>query len=56
MGQFIGVLVLLLSETPVLQFNVTRYTTALMQAMNNLKPNDPTVLGIKIIVFSILMK
>ncbi|CAF1229294.1 unnamed protein product [Rotaria sordida] len=44
MGQFIGVLVLLLSETPVLQFNVTRYTTALMQAMNNLKPNDPTVL------------
>ncbi|CAF1641949.1 unnamed protein product, partial [Rotaria sordida] len=44
MGQFIGVLVLLLSETPVLQFNVTRYTTALMQAMNNLKPNDPTIL------------
>ncbi|CAF1301834.1 unnamed protein product [Rotaria sordida] len=44
MGQFIGVLVLLLSETPVLQFNVTRYTMALMQAMNNLKPNDPTIL------------
>ncbi|CAF3820340.1 unnamed protein product [Rotaria sp. Silwood1] len=44
MGQFIGVLVLLLSEAPVLQFNVTRYTTALMQTMNNLKPNDPTVL------------
>ncbi|CAF4768009.1 unnamed protein product [Rotaria sp. Silwood1] len=35
---------LFLSETPVLQFNVTRYTTALMQAMNNLQPKDPKIL------------
>ncbi|CAF1474642.1 unnamed protein product, partial [Adineta steineri] len=34
MGQFMGVLMLLLSETPVLQLNVTRYTSALRQAMN----------------------
>jgi hypothetical protein len=45
MGQFMGVLALLLSETPVLKFNVTRYTTALTQAMNNLKPTNATVLG-----------
>jgi hypothetical protein len=44
-GQFMGVLALLLSETPVIQFNVTRYTTALTQAMNNLKPTNATVLG-----------
>ncbi|CAF1172104.1 unnamed protein product [Adineta steineri] len=45
MGQFMGVLILLLSETPVLQFNVTRYTLALRQAMNNLKINDSTILN-----------
>ncbi|CAF2689426.1 unnamed protein product, partial [Rotaria sp. Silwood2] len=44
MGQFWGILALLLSETPILQFNVTRYTTALMEAMNNLQPKDPRVL------------
>ncbi|CAF4516396.1 unnamed protein product, partial [Rotaria sp. Silwood2] len=43
-GQLWGVLTLLLSETPVLPLNVTRYTTALMQAMTTLKPKDPTVL------------
>ncbi|CAF1640902.1 unnamed protein product [Rotaria sordida] len=43
-GQLWGVLTLLLSETPVLQFNVTRYATALIQAMNTLKPTDPTLL------------
>ena len=42
-----GTLALLLSETPVLQFNVTRYTPALRQAMNNLQPNDTTVLSMK---------
>jgi hypothetical protein len=51
MGQFVGVLALLLSETPVLQFNVTRYTIALRQAMNNLTPNNSTVLGIKLFIF-----
>ena len=45
MGQFMGVLALLLSETPVLPFNVTRYTLALTQALGNLRPRDPTVLG-----------
>ncbi|CAF0755051.1 unnamed protein product [Adineta steineri] len=45
MGQFMGVLVLILSETPVLQLNVTRYTSALRQAMNNLKINDSTILN-----------
>ncbi|CAF5141280.1 unnamed protein product, partial [Rotaria sp. Silwood1] len=43
-GQLWGVLTLLLSETSVLPFNVTRYTTALMQAMNSLKPKDSAVL------------
>ncbi|CAF0745500.1 unnamed protein product [Adineta steineri] len=45
MGQFMGVLILLLSETPILQLNVTRYTFALRQTMNNLKINDPTILN-----------
>ncbi|CAF0721862.1 unnamed protein product [Adineta steineri] len=45
MGQFMGVLILILSETPVLQLNVTRYTSALRQAMNNLKINDSTILN-----------
>ncbi|CAF1392354.1 unnamed protein product [Rotaria sordida] len=53
-GQLWGVLTLLLSETLVLQFNVTRYATALIQAMNTLKPTDPTLLGIRIIVVTIL--
>jgi hypothetical protein len=51
MSQLTGVLALLLSETPILPFNVTRYTTALIQAMNNLKPNDSRILSMKIIVF-----
>ncbi|CAM4743118.1 unnamed protein product [Rotaria magnacalcarata] len=44
MGQLMGVVALFLSETPVLQFNVSRYTVALREAMNNLKPNNPAVL------------
>ena len=56
MGQFTGVLALLLSETPVLPLNVNRYTVALTQAMNNLKPNDPSVLGMKIIVSVIVIR
>jgi hypothetical protein len=51
MGQLTGVLALLLSETPILPLNVSRYTLALTQAMNNLQSNDSTVLGIKRIVF-----
>jgi hypothetical protein len=47
MAQFTGVLALLLSETPVLRFNVTRYAPALRQAMNNLQPSDPAVLSKK---------
>jgi hypothetical protein len=46
-----GVLALLLSETPVLPFNVTRYTTGLRQAMNNLTPNNSTVLSKNKIIF-----
>ncbi len=42
-----GILALLLSETPVLQLNVTRYTIALRQAMSNLQPNNIAVLSIK---------
>jgi hypothetical protein len=40
MGQFVGILGLLLSETPVLLFNVTRYTIVLKQTMNNIHQND----------------
>ena len=47
MGQFMGVLALLLSETPLLQLNVTRYISALKLAIGNLKPINSTVLGIK---------
>ena len=46
MAQFVGVLALLLSETPVLPLNVHRYTSALTLAMDNLRPNNSTVLGI----------
>jgi hypothetical protein len=53
MAQFWGVLALLLSETPVLQFNVTRYTIGLTQAMNSLKPNNATVLSMKNNCFNI---
>ncbi len=48
MGQFLGVLGLLLSENPVLPLNVTRYTTALTQGINNLQRNDPSVLSMEI--------
>lgn len=40
MAQFVGVLALLISETPVLRFNVTRYASALQQAMKNIPEND----------------
>jgi hypothetical protein len=46
MGQFLGVLGLILSETPVLPLNVTRYVPALKLAMNGLRPTNATVLGI----------
>jgi hypothetical protein len=40
MGQFVGVLGLLLSETPVLPLNATRYATALQEIMKNTQQND----------------
>lgn len=40
MAQFIGVLGLLLCETPVLPFNVTRYVTVLKQTKYNTQRND----------------
>ncbi|CAM2718148.1 unnamed protein product [Rotaria socialis] len=39
-GQFVGVLGLLLSETSILPFNVTRYTIVLKQAMMNIPQNN----------------
>jgi hypothetical protein len=51
MAQFTGVLALLLSETPVLPLNVSRYTLALTEAMNNLPPIDSSLLSMTIIVF-----
>jgi hypothetical protein len=47
MGQLTGVLALLLSETPVLPLNVSRYTSALQQAVNTLQPSDSAVLGMQ---------
>jgi len=40
MGQFVGVLALLISETPVLSFNVSRYVVVLQEIMNNIPQND----------------
>ena len=45
MGQLTGVLALLLSETPVLPLNVTRYKTALQQSMDGLTVDNAAVLG-----------
>jgi hypothetical protein len=55
MGQLTGVLALLLSETPVLPLNVSRYTSALMRAVNSLQSinSTATVLSIKIIIFAL---
>ena len=50
MAQLTGVLALLLSETPVLPLNVTRYTVALTQAMNNLKPSNSADLSMKLFI------
>ncbi|CAF4171678.1 unnamed protein product, partial [Adineta steineri] len=43
LGQFTGVLALILCETPVLPFNVNRYTTALRQTIDSFKTNDSTM-------------
>lgn len=56
MGQLTGVLALLLSETPVLPLNVSRYTAALTQAMDNLQQNNDADLSMKIIVFTLNKK
>ncbi|UJR30817.1 hypothetical protein I4U23_018335 [Adineta vaga] len=44
-AQLTGVLALLLSETPVLPFNIIRYTTALRKAVNSLPLNDSIILN-----------
>jgi len=56
MGQFMGVLALLLSETPILHLNVTRYIIALSQAIDSLQPTDPAVLSINIIAICITIR
>ncbi|CAF0720427.1 unnamed protein product [Adineta steineri] len=43
LGQFTGVLALILCETPVLPFSVNRYTTALRQTIDSFKTNDSTM-------------
>jgi hypothetical protein len=53
MGQFVGILALLLSETPVLPFNVTRYATILKQTMTNIKQNDTRFRMCPMILFMI---
>lgn len=45
MAQFVGVLGLLLSETPVIPLNVTRYVPALKLAINGLKVDNASILG-----------
>ncbi len=40
MGQFVGILGLLLSETPILPLNVTRYATVLQETMKKIQQND----------------
>lgn len=45
MAQFWGVLALVLSETPVMPLNVTRYTDALLEGLNGLQPANISVLG-----------
>jgi len=48
MAQFVGVLALLISEPPLLKFNVTRYTVTLTQILNSLLPavSNATIFGI----------
>lgn len=45
MGQLTGVLALLLSETPVLPLNVSRYTSALKLAVDGLTLSNANALG-----------
>ena len=40
MAQFVGVLALLICETPILRFNVSRYGPALQQAIKNIPQSD----------------
>ncbi|CAF2498907.1 unnamed protein product [Rotaria sp. Silwood2] len=47
MGQFVGVLALILSETHILPFNVTRYTIAIKQSMKNIQQNDTQFLTLR---------
>ena len=56
MAQFIGVLGLLLSESPVLPLNVTRYVLALKLAIDGLKVTNASVLGKPNIFFTMSEK
>ncbi len=40
MGQFTGVLALLISETPVLPFSVARYAIVLQETIRTIPQND----------------
>ncbi len=51
MAQFMGVLALMLSETPMLHLNVTRYIPALKLVIDSLSPINSTVLGMQNICF-----
>ena len=53
MAQFVGVLGLLLSETPVLKLNVTRYLHAFKLAIDGLKVKDATILGMPVFILMI---
>ena len=54
MGQLTGVLALILSESPVLPLNISRYALALKEIMTTLNTTNPTDLGRKIIVVTFL--
>lgn len=49
MGRFTGVLALILAESLIIPMNVTRYGSALQEALNDLKP-------IKQFSYSVLLK
>lgn len=48
MSQLTGVLALILSESPIIPLNISRYTTVLKEMITNFRMLDPKDLGIKI--------
>jgi hypothetical protein len=56
MGQFVGVLALLISETPVLSFNVSRYVAVLQEIMKNIPQNDTRFRMNEIFSFCFLLR